>query len=95
MEWLKEWWAVVCGFVATIFWLSRLEHILNDLKTNPHMTVKTCSDCREACKLNMDYRFTVGEKQFDEVKKLIAENERSSQSRHNELVHMIVDGLRQ
>jgi hypothetical protein len=95
MEWVKEWWAVIMGFIATIFWLSRIEHILTDLKGSPPMTVKLCEQCREQCRANVDWRFAAGEKQFDEVKTLIAANELSSQRRHDELVHMIVDGLRQ
>ena len=95
MEWVKDWWAVLCGFVLTIFWLSRIEHILTELKGSPPMTQKACEQCRIACKENIDWRFAAGEKQFDEVKKLIAATELSSQKRHDELVHMIVDGLRQ
>lgn len=95
MEWVKEWWAVIGGFIATIFWLSRIEHILTDLKGSPPMTQKACEQCRQACMASVDWRFAAGEKQFDEVKKLIAATELASQRRHDELVHMIVDGLRQ
>ena len=95
MEWVKEWWAVIMGFIATIFWLSRIEHILTDLKGSPPMTVKLCEQCRAQCVANVNYKFTANERQFEDLKKLIAANEVSSQSRHTELVHMIVDGLRQ
>jgi hypothetical protein len=95
MEWIREWWAILCGFVATIFWLARIEHILTDLKGSPPMTVKLCEQCRAQCLSNMEFRFSAGEKQFDDLKRLIAATELSSQKRHDELIRMIVDGLRQ
>jgi hypothetical protein len=102
MEWLKEWWAVVCGFVATIFWLSRIESAQRHHKEQhgqapPCVTRGECEQYREAFERSTGLQFGHGEEQFHEIKRslektetAIQRNEEGSQRRHDELVKMIL-----
>lgn len=97
MDWLREWWGVIVAFLGGGVWIGKLQRDIESLKKDPPVTVTMCNGIRANCKIVNDLQFSYGEKQFSEIKKLIADNNREiavidekNEKRHNDMINILL-----
>jgi len=85
----KEWTIVgmVAGWLVTVYGIGRAfgglvirVEALEKKSTIEVVTEKRCDERHTSCEKGNNIKFTHGEKQFDEIKKLIADNHREFMS---------------
>jgi len=93
----------IIGFLSTAFLGGRayeklkasdqaLSDRLQNIETKPPvMTIADCEIRRVECDRRHNLQFESGEKMFVEIKKLIADNDRASNERHDEIMHILLE----
>lgn len=85
----------IVGFCLLIFGGGRAyEKISNRVgaleRQPPFVLLSSCEERRAGCNRENKLQFDAGERQFDELKKLIADNDRASNERHAEIMHILL-----
>lgn len=95
--------ATVVGFILMIFGggrgyeklkasdqalSDRLQYVENK---PPTMTMAECEIRRVECEKRNKIQFDSGERMFAEIKKLIADNDRASNERHDEIMRVLLE----
>lgn len=95
--------ATIIGFVLMIFGGGRayekiggridgVAQRVDDLEgKSPCVQQSTCDERRAGCGRENKLQFDAGEKQFQELKKLIADNDRASNERHAEIMKILLE----
>jgi len=93
----------IIGFCVMILGVGRLyeklkadDQALSDRvqvveKRPPMVTLIECETRRAECEKRNKIQFDAGEKMFDEIKKMIVDNDRASNERHNEIMRYLMD----
>jgi hypothetical protein len=93
----------IIGFLSTAFLGGRayeklkasdqaLSDRLQNVETKPPvMTMAECEIRRIECEKRNKLQFDAGEKMFVEIKKLIADNDRASNERHDEIMRVLLE----
>lgn len=92
---MKEWWPVILACLGGAAWVGTIQKevsaITEDHKDNPRVPVTRCDEIREGCKKCIDLQFAAGTSQFTDIKLLIAANDQKSETRHSELMRILLE----
>lgn len=91
IEILKDYLALIIGVLCAVLWQGRLQQRVKNLEEENYIPSGFCLSHRTACQQFQAQGFSHGQKEFDDIKRLITQVKRCSEEQHNMIMKHLLE----